>query len=187
MSPHNNRYTSTAKNLHWLMAVLMPGTLALGVYMTDLPFSPEKIQLYSWHKWAGITVFLFALIRLAWRLSYPPPPLPATTPRWQHWASHAAHWALYALMLAIPLSGWLMSSAKGVPTVWFGVIPIPDLLSRDLALGETLHTVHITLNWLFVTLLAAHVGAALKHHWLDRDTVLLRMLPQFKPRQGEPS
>jgi cytochrome b561 len=71
--------------------------------------------------------------------------------------------------------------------VWFGVIPIPDLLSRDLALGETLHTVHITLNWLFVTLLAAHVGAALKHHWLDRDTVLLRMLPQFKPRQGEPS
>ncbi len=78
-----------------------------------------------------------------------------------------------------------MSSAKGVPTVWFGVIPIPDLLSRDLALGETLQTVHITLNWLLIALLIAHVGAALKHHWLDRDTVLLRMLPQFKHRQGE--
>ncbi len=177
MSEH---YTTTAKTLHWLMAILMLGTLALGFYMQDLPFSPEKLRLYSWHKWAGVTLFLLTLVRLAWRLSHPPPPLPAATPRWQQWAAHAAHWALYGLMLAIPLSGWLMSSAKGVPTVWFGVIPLPDLLARDPVLGDRLHTLHLTLNWVFITLLITHVGAALKHHWIEKDTVLLSMLPRFK-------
>ena len=172
-------YSRTAKGLHWLIALLMPGLLGLGFYMKDLPLSPQKLQLYAWHKWAGVTVFLLVILRLAWRVTHQPPPLPAGMPRWQQWAAHTTHLLLYVLMLAIPLSGWLMSSAKGFQTVWFGVLPLPDLLAKDKALGDLLQTVHMSLNLLLVALLVAHVGASLKHHFIIKDDVLLRMLPKF--------
>ena len=170
-------YTGVAKSLHWLMALLLLGLLALGFYMSDLPLSPRKLQLYAWHKWAGITVFLLVLIRLGWRLTHRPPALPAHMPPLLRMAAHAGHALLYVLMFAIPLSGWLMSSAKGFQTVWFGVLPIPDLLSKDPALGELLQSVHVSLNLLFIAVLAGHIGAALKHHFIDRDDILTRMLP----------
>jgi cytochrome b561 len=176
------RYTRTAKTLHWLMAVLILGLLALGFYMQDLPLSPQKLQLYSWHKWAGVTVFLLVLFRLAWRATHQPPPLPDHLPKLLQLAAHAAHALLYLLMIAIPLSGWLMSSAKGFQTVWFGVLPIPDLLGKNQALGNLLQTVHLSLNLLLIAVLIAHVGAALKHHFMDRDDVLTRMLP-FQNRE----
>jgi cytochrome b561 len=94
----------------------------------------------------------------------------------ERFAAHAGHLLLYVLMFAIPLSGWLMSSAKGFQTVWFGVLPIPDLLARDKALGDLLQTLHLGLNWLLIAVLLGHIGAALKHHFLDRDDVLNRML-----------
>ena len=175
MSRH---YTATAKTLHWVIAILILGLLGLGFYMHDLPLSPNKLKLYSWHKWAGVTTFLLVVLRLAWRVGNPPPALPASMPRAQQWAAHAGHFALYVLMLGIPLSGWLMSSAKGFQTVWFGVLPIPDLLGRDKALGDLLQTVHLGLNLLLVGVLLGHVGAALKHHFIDRDDILTRMLPQ---------
>ena len=170
-------YTPVAKVLHWLMAVLLFGLLALGFTMTDLPLSPRKLQLYSWHKWAGVTVFLLVLVRLAWRVTHRPPPLPEHMPRVMQLAAHAGHVLLYALMIAIPLSGWLMSSAKGFQTVWFGVLPIPDLLDKNRELGDLLQTVHLSLNLFFVVVLIGHMGAALKHHFIDRDDVLTRMLP----------
>jgi cytochrome b561 len=175
----NHHYTRTAKGLHWLIALLMLGLLGLGFYMHDLPLSPEKLQLYAWHKWAGVTVFLLVILRLAWRVTHQPPALPAGMPKWQQWAAHATHVLLYVLMLAIPLSGWLMSSAKGFQTVWFGVLPLPDLLAKDKALGDLLATLHVSLNLLLVALLVAHVGASLKHHFINKDDVLLRMLPKF--------
>ena len=175
----NHHYTRTAKGLHWLIALLILGLLGLGFYMHDLPLSPQKLQLYSWHKWAGVTVFLLVIVRLAWCVTHQPPPLPAGMPRWQQWAAQATHLLLYVLMLAIPLSGWLMSSAKGFQTVWFGVLLLPDLLAKDKALGDLLATLHMSLNLLLVALLGAHVGASLKHHFIDRDDVLLRMLPKF--------
>ncbi|HRD88734.1 MAG TPA: cytochrome b [Accumulibacter sp.] len=171
------RYTHPAIALHWLMAVLLTGLFGLGLYMSELALSPEKLKLYSWHKWAGVSAFLLVLLRLAWRAGHPPPALPAAMPRWQQAASHALHHLLYLLMVAIPLSGWLMSSAKGFQTVYFGVLPLPDLLAKDKALGELLETVHATLNYTLAVLVVAHVAAALKHHLLDRDDVLLRMLP----------
>jgi len=174
----SERYTSTAKALHWLMAILFFGLLALGFYMHDLPLSPEKLKLYSWHKWAGVTAFLLVLVRLAWRVTHLPPALPASMPRIMQLAAHAGHFALYALMIAIPLSGWLMSSAKGFQTVWFGVLPIPDLLDKNKELGDLLAIVHKGLNLLFVAVLAGHIGAALKHHFIDRDDILTRMLPK---------
>ena len=163
----SHQYTATAKTLHWLMAALLVGLLALGLYMTNLPFSPEKLKLYSWHKWAGVTVFLLLLFRLLWRIKNPPPPLPESMPKALQLVAHAGHFGLYALMFAIPLSGWLMSSAKGFQTVYFGVLPIPDLIEKNKELGHLLAEVHETLSWLFIILLVGHVAAALKHHFID--------------------
>lgn len=170
-------YPAVSKGLHWLVAVLVGGLLALGFYMTGLPLSPQKLQFYSWHKWAGVSVFALAWVRLAWRWLQPAPPLPDHLPPLARMAAHAGHAALYLLMLAVPLSGWLMSSAKGVKTVWFGVVPLPDLLARDRALGETLAGVHGALNWLLLALIAGHVAAALFHHFVHKDGTLHRMLP----------
>ena len=174
-------YTGMAKSLHWIMALGILSTFALGLYMHELPLSPDKLRFYSWHKWAGVSLFLLLVFRLAWRLTHTPPPLPENMPRWQSLAAHGTHHLLYLLMLVIPLSGWLMSSAKGVQTVWFGVLPLPDLLSKDKALGDALREVHETLNYLMLAIVFMHVGAALKHHWIDRDDILRRMLPARKP------
>jgi len=174
----NNRYTRTAISLHWLVALALLGTFALGVYMHELPLSPHKLKLYSWHKWAGVTIFMLVLVRLGWRLTHTPPALPASMPAPLQLAAHAAHWVLYALMFAIPLSGWLMSSAKGFTTVWFGLLPLPDLVAKDAALGDLLKEVHEVLNFTLLAMVVAHAGAALKHHLIDHDDVLTRMLPK---------
>ncbi len=168
-------YTPVAKGLHWLMAVLILGLLALGLYMHELPLSPQKLTLYSWHKWAGVTVFLLVWVRLLWRVMHRPPALPASMAPLMRLAAHAGHGVLYLLMVAIPLSGWLMSSAKGFQTVWFGVLPIPDPLRRDKALGDLLQEVHEALNVLLMLTLAGHVGAALWHHFVLKDDTLRRM------------
>ena len=174
MSTH---YTATAKTLHWGIALLIFGTLGLGFYMTGLSLSPTRLQLYSWHKWAGVGVFMLVLVRLVWRVTHRPPALPQHMAAFERFAAHAAHLLLYVLMFAIPLSGWLMSSAKGFQTVWFGVLPLPDLPGRDKALGELLQTVHLSLNLMLIAVLLGHVGAALKHHFIHRDDVLTHMLP----------
>jgi len=171
------RYTLTAISLHWLMALLLFGIFPLGIYMHDLPLSPTKLQLYSYHKWIGVTIFLLVLVRLFWRATHTPPPLPDTIPRWQQLASQAVHTGLYGLMLAVPVSGWLMSSAKGFKTVWFGIVALPDLVAKDKVLGEWLGEVHEMLSFTLALLVALHIAAALKHHFLERDDVLRRMLP----------
>ncbi|MEO8408938.1 MAG: cytochrome b [Propionivibrio sp.] len=134
--------------------------------------------LGSWHKWAGVSLFLLAGARLAWRIAHRPPALPGHMPRGEQWIAYVAHALLYVLMFAVPLSGWLMSSAKGIQTVLFGLWAIPDLLAKDRELGHLLETVHWGLNLLFAAIVAGHVGAALKHHFFDKDDVLTRMLPQ---------
>jgi cytochrome b561 len=177
------RYTATAIALHWLMAALILCLFGVGLYMSGLPLSPTKLQIYAWHKWAGVTVFLLVFARLAWRATHRPPPLPAAMPRWQKVAAHAGHALLYLLMIAIPVSGWLMSSAKGFQTVYFGVLPIPDLLAKNKELGDTLRDVHQALNFLMIAIVAGHVGAALKHHFIDRDDILTRMSPHHSRKE----
>ena len=171
------RYTRVAIALHWLIAFALIGSFSVGLYMVDLPLSPQKLRIYSWHKWAGVTIFLCVVLRLGWRLRHPPPELPAAMPAWQRRLAGASHVLLYLLMVAVPLSGWLMSSAKGFQTVWFGVLPLPDLLDKNKELGDLLREFHILLNFGMATLVFVHVGAALKHHFLDRDDVLARMIP----------
>ena len=173
----DNHYTRTAITLHWVMALLIFTTFPLGVYMHDLPISPDKLRLYSYHKWIGVTLFLLVLLRILWRATHRPPPLLDSMPRWEKIAAQSAHSLLYALMIIIPLSGWLMSSAKGVQTVWFGVLPLPDLVAKNKELGDLLQGVHVGLNFLLLGLIVAHAGAALKHHFIERDEILARMIP----------
>jgi len=174
------RYTVTAISLHWLMAFMILCAFALGLYMADLRLSPTKLKLFSWHKWLGVTIFLIAVARLLWRVTHQAPGLPDNTARWQRAAAAATHWLIYALLFAIPISGWLMSSASGFQVVYFGVLPLPDLLQKDKTLAAQLQLVHETLNYTLMALLVVHVGAAIKHHLLDRDEVLHRMLPLIK-------
>jgi cytochrome b561 len=172
---NNSHYTTIAIGLHWLMALLLIALLVVGIYMHELPLSPWKLQIYSWHKWAGVTAFLLVILRLAWRFTHRPPALPSSTSSVMRFTAKTGHVMLYLLMITIPLSGWLMSSAKGFQTVYLGILPIPDLLSKDKPLGDMLQTVHQSLNFLFIGAVLGHVGAALKHHWLDKDNVLSRM------------
>jgi cytochrome b561 len=174
----NTHYTATAKSLHWLMALMIFGLLAMGFYMSDLPFSPEKLQFYSWHKWAGVTVFMLVWLRLVWRFTHRPPAYPQSMSPLQQTLAHGGHLLLYGLMIVIPLSGWLMSSAKGVQTVWFGVLPLPDLLAKDKALGKQLEELHSALNIGLMVLISIHAAAALFHHLVRKDDVLRRMLPE---------
>jgi cytochrome b561 len=173
-------YTRTAIALHWLVALLIFSAFPLGLYMADLPFSPAKLQLYAYHKWLGVTVLLVAVARLAWRVAHPAPAM-LEMPRWQRIAAHAIHHLLYVLLFAIPLSGWLMSSAKGFQTVYFGVLPLPDLLGKNKELGDLLHNVHEALNYTLLALLGAHIAGALKHHFIERDDTLRRMTFRYKP------
>lgn len=179
MQTDTGRYSTPAILAHWLVAALILTAFPLGVYMSDLPLSPTKLQLYSWHKWMGITILVLVGLRLAWRLTHQPPaPLPA--PAWQLKAAELTHVLLYVLMFAVPLSGWLMSSAKGFPVVWFGVLPLPDLVGKDEALGDLFKLAHQWLNFSLLGLVALHLGAVLKHQFIDRDTTLSRILPTRK-------
>lgn len=171
------RYTGTAIALHWLLALALLGLLAMGAYMTSLPFSPSRLKLYNWHKWAGILVLALSVARLAWRLTHRPP-ADAAMPAWQRRAAHAAHAALYLLFFAVPLAGWAYSSGAGFPVVLFGVWPLPDLVGPDRALAETLKSVHGTMAWTLLALIVLHVAGAMKHQLIDRDGLLHRMLPR---------
>ena len=171
------RYTRPAIGFHWLLALLILGSFAFGLYMVDLPFSPARVKQYNWHKWAGITILALSALRLLWRLSHRPPALDSRTPSWQANASHAAHGLLYLLFFAAPLAGWTYSSAAGFPVVYFGLFQLPDLVARSPELASTLKLVHRVLTYSLATLAVLHVAAALKHQWVDRDRLLARMNP----------
>ena len=171
------RYTPVAVALHWIVAFAIIANLALGLYTVDLPLSPRKLQLFSYHKWIGVTVLILAAARLLWRLGHPPPALPAAMPQWEKRAAHGSHVLLYALFFCAPLTGWLFSSASGFQTVYLGLLPIPDLLHKDKALADALRLAHKSINYTMATLILVHAAAALKHHYRDRDDVLRRMLP----------
>jgi cytochrome b561 len=175
-------YTRTAIGLHWIAAALIVGNLAFGLYMVDLSLSPAKLRYYAWHKWAGVTVFLLSALRLLWRLGHPAPALPAGMPGWQRAAANASHHALYVLFFAVPLSGWLFSSAAGFPTVYFGVWQLPDLIAKNKELADVLKVIHRVLAYSLGAVAVLHAAAAVKHHVIDRDDVLTRMLPFLKPR-----
>ncbi len=172
-----DQYTRTAITLHWAVALLIFSTFPLGLYMADLPLSPLKLRLFSYHKWIGVTIFLLAVLRVSWRATHRPPSLIETMPHWEKLAAQTVHYLLYVLIVIIPLSGWLMSSAKGIQTVYFGVLPLPDLIAKNKELGDTLTEVHESLNFFMAGLVLLHIAGALKHHFIEHDATLARMLP----------
>ncbi len=178
---HTARYSGLAITLHWVLALALLGLFGLGVYMTDLPFSPLRLKLYNWHKWAGVSILILSVLRLVWRLTHRPPALPSAIesgmPAWQRAAHHGTHHALYLLFFAVPLLGWAYSSAAGFPVVLFGALPLPDLVAPDKALAELIKPWHAASAFAMLGLAGLHIAAALKHQLIDRDGLLRRMLP----------
>ncbi len=172
------RYTKTAILLHWLMALLIVSAFVLGLIMTGIPgLTPTKLKFFSWHKWLGVTVFWLACIRLLWRAVNVPPPHPAVIPEWQKKAADGMHMLLYVLLFAVPISGYLYTLAAGVPVVYLGLFKLPVIMAPNPHLKPILKTVHFVLTMTMAGAVTAHALMALKHHLIDRDDVLYRMLP----------
>ena len=182
-----SRYTRTAMMLHWIIAILMICNVALGLSADSLPDDWVRPAIDT-HKSIGITVLGLVLLRILWRVSHRPPPLPAEFPSWERTGAHVAHFLLYLLMIGLPLSGWLHDSAwkdaATHPMRLFNLFPWPRIgyvMNLDPALKETLHNrfgaLHTWLGYALYALFALHVGGALKHEWIDRKSVLKRMIP----------
>lgn len=173
------RYHPLSVALHWLLGAALVAMFALGLYMEGLSFSPQKLKLYNWHKWAGMVIFTLSFARLMWRLTHRPPALPAAIqqamPAWQRWAHHATHGGLYVLFFAVPLLGWAYSSAAGFPIVVFGVLPLPDFVPVSEGLADALKPLHKYAAFAMAGLVLLHVAGALKHQFIDRDGLLRRM------------
>lgn len=171
-----------SKLFHWVLALLFAGMIGFGIYISRLQDVYEAFGLIQWHKSVGTLVFFLVLARILWRLRAGAPALPDTMPPWQVRASHASHLLLYLLMLVIPLTGWLYASASpvqelyGIRNMFFGLFELPDPFrpgSQELA--DRFHFVHATAGKVLGAVVALHVAAALKHHFVDRDAVLRRM------------
>lgn len=182
-----SRYSRMAIWLHWLIALLIIGQLIGGKIMTWMGPTSLKFEIYQYHKSIGIMILLLSLLRLGWRLAHKPPALPEGMKAWERRAASLSHKGFYALMIGIPLSGWAMVSAStfGIKTKLFKTLPWPHIpgvpQSKDLETG--LKTLHEYLGVLIFLLLAMHIGAALKHHFKDKDDVLTRMIPWIKARK----
>jgi len=176
-----DRWGGVSITLHWLTALMIVGLVVVGLLMQELANSPTKIQIYGLHKSIGLTVLALTVLRLLWRLfAGVPAPVPGT-PRWQLWAANASHGALYLILLAMPLSGWLYNSASGFPLKWFGLFSLPKLSGYDAQVKAFALDAHETLFLLLAAIVTVHALAALKHHYRDRDRTLVRMLPLITP------
>lgn len=175
-----DRWGAVAKALHWTIALFILANIPLGLWADGLPLSPTKVEAFYWHKTLGLTVLWLALLRLLWRFTNPTPRLPAAMASWERRLAQSSHLLLYAAMIAMPLSGWVIHAASGFPLELYGLIPVPDIVPAGLddgAVEETAATVHYWIFVLICILLALHVAGALKHHFVERDAVLRRMLP----------
>jgi len=171
------RWGWLAQGLHWLMALALIGNFIVGFIGEDMRLSPDKIKLLLWHKSVGVTLLALVLVRLLWRAAQPTPQLPSM-PAWQRALAQLSHALLYVLMLALPISGWLMNSAADFPLKWFGWFELPSLVGPNDALKQQFALWHEYLGWALVAVLALHIAAAIKHAMIDKDDVLKRMLPR---------
>ncbi len=175
---------TVAKTLHWFIAVMILGMFVLGWAAVNYPMSPLKLRLFIWHKTLGISLLALVLFRIAWRLANPTPVPPSGMRRWERPLARASHVLLYVVMLAMPLSGWVIHSAANFPLKLYGLVLLPSIAPADKALQTQAELVHLTLFWIFVALLLLHVGAALHHHFVYRDDTLTRMLPARSKAAG---
>ena len=170
------KWGAVSKTLHWLIVVLIIVQYTLAEAAEDMDGYRELITLAR-HKSIGLTIFGLAILRLLWRWLNPTPELPAGMKPWERWAARISHFLLYLLLFAIPLAGWAMTSASNFPVRWFGLVTLPDFVPVDKGLQDLFHDVHEGLFKILVVLALVHIAAALKHHFVDKDDVLKRMLP----------
>lgn len=181
----SERYSTPAIVLHWAIALLVLANIYFGWRMEQVR-GLEKFELFQLHKSVGLTVLILSLARLAWRLLHPPPPYPPTMKPWEKLAASSVHWSFYALMIGLPLLGWIVVSASptNLPTLLYKVLPWPHIgpihglpMEQRTSLAETFTGIHVVLAWSMLALLVIHVGAAVKHQFIERDGVLYRMAP----------
>lgn len=172
-----NRYGAMAILFHWTMAFLIIFLLAEGLYMVRLSVSLQKLKLFGWHKEYGILVLMMVCVRIGWRFCNVVPALPDEIPVWQKIAARTAHWAFYVFMFAMPLTGWLITSAAGLPVSFFGWVTFPDLIAPNTNLRIFFTEIHQWLAYGLIATICIHTGAALKHHFINKDNVLIGMLP----------
>ena len=176
-SPRLGSYTKVAIAMHWLIATLIFLNVAVGVFMEGVPKSdPKHDDVLFYHASIGSLVFMLAVFRLFWRATHKPPKLPPTIPSWQQNLAHTMHWVLYTLMLAVPFTGYLHRMAGGHPVSFFGIGFLPVLIGKDEPLRLLTDTLHVCLVWTLCFLVAGHIGAALKHRFIDGDGIIRRML-----------
>jgi cytochrome b561 len=168
---------SLSKALHWIIVLLIINQWVIGMRADALPLGVAKLQALAWHKSFGITILALAVVRLVWRWMNPVPDLSAETRPWERVLAKISHVLLYGLIFALPLTGWLMSSAKNYPVSWFSLVQLPDLVAPSEALFQQMRSLHHTLFAVLVAVAALHIAGALKHHFIDRNDVLKRMLP----------
>ncbi len=188
-----SRYNNIAISLHWLMAFLIVGMLIVGKYLHQLePTDPLRFELTQWHKTFGILILFLAVGRLLWRLTHKSPSHPANAPKWEHVLANISHFALYALMFIAPITGWMLVSVStlNIDTLLFNVIPwphlpwLPDLADRESA-ESLIHEMHEMATGVLIVILLLHIAGALKHHFVDKDTVLTRMSPNKEAGTGK--
>ena len=172
---HTPAYTPVARTLHWIVAVLILGLIPVGILMGQMEPSPLQDRLYNLHRSTGAVVLLLAIIRLIYRLTHPPLPLPEM-PAIQKLAAESVHWGLYALLIIQPLVGWAATSAYRAPIIVYGLFELPPILAENRALSEQLLAVHRALGILMAAMVLAHIGGALFHHFIKKDRVLMRMV-----------
>lgn len=168
---------SLSKALHWLIVLLIITQWVIASRADSLPLGLAKLQALAWHKSFGITILVLALLRLAWRLMNPTPQLATVTRPWERMLAHVSHFLLYGLLFAIPLTGWMMSSARNFPVSWFKLVQLPDLVAPSQQTYQLMHSLHGSLNLALFVIALLHIAGALKHHFIDRNDVLKRMLP----------
>lgn len=178
------RYSAVAQGLHWIVAALIVTQFVLAYAAEDLPIGIHKLALLARHKSFGMTILMLAVLRLLWRLGNRPPELPAGMTPLQRSAARTTHIAFYVLLFAMPLTGWLMSSAKNYSVSWFGLFTWPNLIGKDEHAFDVLRSTHHVLSYILFAIAVLHVLAAFKHHFWNKDDVLLRMLPWVKPRNA---
>ena len=176
----SGRYTAVAQALHWLIAGLIVTQFVLAISADDLPLGAHKLALLARHKSFGMTVLMLAALRLLWRLKNLPPELPSGMTPLERMLARSTHVAFYVLLFAMPMTGWLMSSAKNYSVSWFGLFTWPNLIGKNEAAFDLLRTTHHILGYILFAIAVLHILAALKHHFWNKDDVLLRMLPFTK-------
>jgi cytochrome b561 len=171
------RWGAIAQTLHWLIVVLIIAQVILANIAEDLPLGMKKLAMFARHKSVGITILVLAVIRLAWRWANPTPELPSTLKPYERVLANVTHAGLYILLFAMPVTGWMMTSARGFPVSWFNLFQLPDFVPKNQSLYNAMKETHDTLALALYAIVFLHVVAALKHHFVLKDDTLRRMLP----------